>query len=182
MSLTLPVPEFSRPIQVDQLSAKVNRQTIEAEPRECEALAERLDLMELRSLVARLEIEPLSGKGLISVKGRLTANVVQACVVTLGPVESIIEEGFSLTFAPEESVGEAEGSELEIAWDQADPPDPIIGGLIDLGEVVVEYLALALDPFPRAVGAVFEPEPEPGEIADKKISPFAVLSQLRQKK
>ena len=49
-------------------------------------------------------------------------------------------------------------------------------GEIDLGQYVVEHLALELDPFPRKPGAEFVQPPEPAE-----ISPFAVLKALKPK-
>jgi uncharacterized metal-binding protein YceD (DUF177 family) len=42
--------------------------------------------------------------------------------------------------------------------------------------VVADHLSLALDPFPRAPGAVYEPAPEP---ADAKPNPFAALAGLK---
>jgi hypothetical protein len=51
---------------------------------------------------------------------------------------------------------------------------------IDLGEVVVEQLALTLDPYPRAPGAVFDPAALPGyEAPEAEVSPFAALVKLK---
>jgi len=175
-----PPPEFSRPVPVDQLPSKVSRRSIEAEPGERAALAERLGLVELTALSAKIELEPLARSGFIRVNGRLTARVVQSCVVTLAPLAAVVEEEFELTFAPPEAVLD-ESDEIEVSWGQQDPPDPIVDGCIDIGEVVVEHLALALDPFPRAPGAAFQPPPEEPESPDGRVNPFAVLSSLRQK-
>lgn len=173
-------PEFSRPVQVALLPARVTRQSIAAEPGECVALVERLGLVELKSLSAKLSLEPLAG-GKVRVNGRLTAEVVQGCVVTLAPLEASVTDEFELTFGPPDAEMD-DGDEIELSWDSEDPPDPIIDGCIDLGEVVVEHLALALDPFPRAPGAAFEPPPEPENPPDDRVKPFAVLATLRQKK
>ncbi|TAN60395.1 MAG: DUF177 domain-containing protein [Magnetospirillum sp.] len=173
-------PEFSRPVPVDQLPAKVSRHTISAEPDECAALARRLGLVEVKALSAKVELEPLARTGFIRVNGRLTARVVQTCVVTLLPLDVVVEDAFQLTFSPPEAILDEE-DEIELSWDQQDPPDPIIDGCIDIGEVVAEYLALALDPFPRAPDAAFQPPPEEPETEDGRSNPFAVLSSLRQK-
>ena len=175
------VPEFSRPVLVDQLPAKVSRRTITAEPAECKAVAERLDLVEVTGLSAKVELEPLARSGFIRVNGRLTVHVVQTCVVTLAPLPATVEEDFHLTFAPPEAALD-EDEEIEVSWDQQDPPDPIVNGCIDIGEVVVEHLALALDPFPRAPDAAFQPPPEEPDNAGGRANPFAALSSLRQKK
>lgn len=171
---------FSRPQRVERIPAKGLRLSIAADPAECAALARELDLLELSCLAADLELKPVARSGLVHVNGRLTARVTQSCGITLAPVPAEIAQDFALTFGPPET-DEDQGDELEIAYDSEDPPDPIIDGVIDLGHVVQEHLALALDPFPRAEGAVFEPpadiDPEP----DAKPNPFAVLARLRQK-
>ncbi|RAU22518.1 hypothetical protein CU669_07450 [Paramagnetospirillum kuznetsovii] len=174
-------PEFSRPLLVDALPAKISRQSIEADSDERAAIATRLDLVEIKSLSAKISLEPLGRTGLIRVNGRLTAEVVQTCCVTLAPIAAVIEDEFQLTFGPPEAeLDEAE--EIEVSWDGEDPPDPITDGAIDIGELVVEHLALALDPFPRAPDAAFEPPPEPEDTSEAKPNPFAVLAALRQKK
>lgn len=181
MTITDITPEFSRPVQVDLLPAKISRQTISAEPSECVAVARRLAIVEVKSLVAKISLEPLGRTGLIRVNGKLTAEVVQNCVVSLVPISASIEDEFELTFGPPEAALD-ESEEIEVSWDSQDPPDPIIDGIIDLGEVVVEHLALALDLFPRAPEAAFVPPPELEDIPEVKVNPFAVLANLRRKK
>jgi len=67
----------------------------------------------------------------------------------------------------------ADSQEITVDLDAEDPPDEADGDVVDLGAYVVETLALALDPFPRKPGAVFEaPEEKPS------ISPFAALARL----
>jgi hypothetical protein len=68
-------------------------------------------------------------------------------------------------------VDEAAESETEVP----DPPEPIVNGTIDLGRVATDALFLAVDPYPRLPGAVFEPEvvaPDPED------HPFAALKAL----
>jgi uncharacterized metal-binding protein YceD (DUF177 family) len=172
--------EFSRPQRVDRIPAKGLHLSITAEAAEREQLARELDLLGLDSLAAELHLTPVGRTGVVRVNGRLTASLTQRCGVTLGPVPGTIDEAFELSFAPPES-GDDEGLELEITYDSEDPPDPIIDGAIDLGHVVVEHLALALDPFPRAEGAVFTPVDEAAPEPDDKPNPFAVLARFRQK-
>jgi hypothetical protein len=56
-------------------------------------------------------------------------------------------------------------------------PDPIVDGVIDLGQAVYEEFAVALDPYPRKPGAVFEPPPEPAGFS----SPFGALAAFAPK-
>ncbi|MBC7952498.1 MAG: DUF177 domain-containing protein [Rhodospirillaceae bacterium] len=173
-------PEFSRPIRVDHISAAGMRVDVEAKPEERAALAERFGLASIDLLKAQLHLKAIAGGALVRLDGTITAKVVQNCVVSLEPMPAKVKEEFSLTFgagAPEEV-----GDEIELSMEDEDPPEPIIDGVIDVGEAVAEHLSLALDPFPRKAGIAFEggEEPTPAEV--KKPSPFAVLAQLRKNK
>ena len=42
-----------------------------------------------------------------------------------------------------------------MGWDEDDPDEPIIDGIIDIGEVAAERLGLEINPFPRAPDAEF---------------------------
>lgn len=173
---------FSHPLRVDKIPARGTSLRIEVPEAERAALARRMDLLELLEMAAEFDVTPMGKTGLIRVNGRLTARVVQACGVTLAPVPGIIEEEIALTFGPpQEAKGDGEGDELEVDFYESDPPDEIVDGSIDLGAVMEEHLALGLDPFPRAEGAVFEPPAEPPEEPEAKPHPFAALARLKQK-
>jgi uncharacterized metal-binding protein YceD (DUF177 family) len=172
VALKQPEPEFSRPFPADRLGQSAVTETLLASPAECAALAKRLGLVELTQLSAVVSLEPTLG-GLIHVGGRLEADVVQNCVVTLVDFPSHVEDSFALEFgnSPAEF-----GEEIELDPDY-DPPEPIEGGVIDLGELVTQYLALALDPHPRAPGAMLDPAWSGSDSAE--TSPFAVLKNLK---
>jgi hypothetical protein len=63
-------------------------------------------------------------------------------------------------------------SEAEIP----DPPEPIVGGVIDLGRLATDALFLGVNPYPRKPGAVFEPQIT---AADPEDHPFAALKALK---
>jgi uncharacterized metal-binding protein YceD (DUF177 family) len=160
-------------LAVDRLGTAAVTERISATPAERDALARRLGLRELNALSAVLRLERRPG-ALIHVGGRLEADVVQTCVVTLVDFPSHVEDGFEADFgdAPAEF-----GEDISLDLDY-DPPEPIEGGAIDLGELVAQYLSLALDPHPRAPGATLDPA-----LADphsEARSPFAVLKKLKQ--
>lgn len=148
---------------------------------ECGAVAEYLGLDGLTSLSAKLTVKPFAGGDLVNVTGPLSAHVVQTCGVTLTPVESDINEEvervFSFNLVAEDV---SPGAELELEPDGAEPPEPVVDGHVDLGAVVVEHLALGIDPFPRAPGAEFS---VPNGVSDPaETSPFAVLAAFRDGK
>ena len=58
-----------------------------------------------------------------------------------------------------------------------DPPDLIVNGLFDLGALAAEFLALALDPYPRKPGVSFV-ETAPEAEGPESVSPFAALRKI----
>jgi uncharacterized metal-binding protein YceD (DUF177 family) len=169
--------EFSRTIPWGLVGRQEKREELEATKAERTALARRFGILEVAALHASLRLRQEAG-GVVRVRGRLTADVVQACVVTLDPVPQHIDEPVDLRFLPE-------GAEPE---DDPEGPDEILseGGPMDLGEAIAEQLSLTLDPYPRVPGAqlppdVLEEEDEPAEEAPQRPNPFAKLSALKGK-
>jgi uncharacterized metal-binding protein YceD (DUF177 family) len=138
-------------------------------------LAKSADVLAVPSLVARVEVRP-DGRGGADVEGTLDAAVRQNCVVTLEPFDNKIDERIFVRFAPPGSLVPADERPAELG--EEDPPDEIVNGTIDLAAVVTEFLALAVDPYPRKPGAVFAP-PESAR-AEKEPSPFAALEKLKR--
>ncbi len=204
MQLEDTTPEFSFPVDVMALPPSGKTYMLEASAEERARVAERLNLQQLHSLAAVLEIKPASG-GIIKVTGEIRAKVVQSCVVSLAPVEAVVSDTVEASFMTEERIARDkakaekaltkksaarkskkadEEEELLLSVAEKDPPEVALGGRIDLGEVAVVHLALALDPYPRAPGAAFDakawgvdPEKEPEAPA---ASPFAALAQLKK--
>ena len=173
--------EFSRPIVVEQLPPKGRTWELTATPEECARLADRMAIPKVLALEAKVKAVPLASVGMVRVSGDLSARVVQTCVVTLEPLEQTVSDHFSMTFGNDDAG--SDDLEINVDYDQDDPPDPVIDGKIDLGEAVAEHLALALDPYPRAPGAesVVVEVVEPNEVPTP-VSPFAALSGLKNDK
>jgi uncharacterized metal-binding protein YceD (DUF177 family) len=178
-------PPFSRTVAADGVGEDGLNVRFAASPEECAELAGLDDLVALRDLAVEAQLTRRGREG-VTARGRVTATVVQTCVVTLEPFETQIDEPFEIAFAPEaeaKAAYEAAMAELEAASDKArllaeqpDPPDPIVDGRIDLGALACEFLALALDPHPRKPGVEF-----PGHCEDEeRPSPFAALAKLKK--
>lgn len=167
--------EFSRPFPSDKLRDRPMDERIEANEAECAALSTRLELVAVKSLVANMTLSRVHTGATVEVKGRLEADIVQTCVVTLEPFESRVEEEFTSYYVRPETIPDVE--EVDVEDDRS--PEPIgPDGEIDLGELVAQHLSLALDPYPRKPGVVFVAPPEEGEDGEK-ISPFSVLQGLK---
>lgn len=165
-------PLLPRPIAAATIPTTGTLIEVEASPEERTAIARDFGLLELRSF--RASIDARRGGDSVLLEGRLKATVFQACVVTLAPVEQEIDVGFQRRFVRGMATPAAESHDVDPL--AADPPDTY-AETIDFGAVALEELALAIDPYPRAPGATFEP---PKDDADREESPFAVLKRLRQ--
>jgi uncharacterized metal-binding protein YceD (DUF177 family) len=146
------------------------------------AVARVAGLRDLPRLEANFDVTRQGADGL-RVSGHVSATVGQNCVVTLEPLANAVDEDIDLLFAPpppverkakEDEAVEAGSERPQRAWNE---PEPLIGGVVDLGALATEFLILGLDPYPRKPGAVFEPpqdvKPDPG--------PFAALAGLKEK-
>jgi hypothetical protein len=167
-----PESEFSRPFPIDRLGAAEAVATLEATPEERVRLAERFGLVSLDRFAASVKLQRREG-GLIRVGGRLEAEIVQTCVVTLEDFPSHVEDSFSVDFT-EAAAEPVQTLDLDI---EHDPPEPVQDGIVDIGELAAQYLSLALDPHPRAPGAAIGQMWSGEEGA--KASPFAVLQKLK---
>ena len=176
---------FSRPFEVAQAEGEPRSLSIEATEAERAALAAAMELRAIASLKAELTVSE-AGRGRFNVTGEVRAKLTQTCVVTLEPFESELKEPVEIGFAPLEEVERAENAyaarreDDPTGLEMPEPPDAIENGRIDLGWVAAEFLALALDPYPRKPGVEFE-SPQPEAEPDEKASPFAALAKLKEK-
>ena len=154
--------------------------TIEANADERAALARRFDLIAIDRLSARLSLSRCMARDrsgmVLRASFDLEADLVQRCVVSLEPVEARISEaGLIVEYRLN---GDAEPSaEVNVTLEGFDPPDILVDDQIDLGELVAEHLALALDPYPRADSAVSAWTDDAGndETTAESDHPFAAL-------
>lgn len=169
---------WSFPVAVAQLPETGLHQVLEADAAQRQRIAAAAGVNAVLRATATFDVVPGAG-GQVSVTGTVHARVGQDCVVTLDPVENDIDEPVSIVFAPAsqiparpKSVQKDEGEDAEIP----DPPDPIVNGVIDLGQVATEHLILGIDPYPRKPGVVFTP---PATAEDPDEHPFAALKALQ---
>ena len=177
--------EFSRIVAVDRLDQGEVVEAISAGAQERVALAARFGLVALDSLSAQVSLRRIGHGPVVRVEGRLSAEVVQNCVVSLEPVHNWVEEDFVLLYAPEGSGG-GHSHVLEDGLDfkEDDWPEPLEEGRIDSGEAVAQQLALALDPYPRKPGVRLEDvigRRDGVGAKEPPASPFAALARLSRR-
>jgi hypothetical protein len=180
------VAEFSRSFEVARVRDRQVRVRIAATDAECAGLAVRLGLLALERLEAEAVLTPAASENGIHLAVDWVADVVQSCVVSLEPVASRLNDSFGLLYAPAQEPREfadVKRNEVQIDIDGRDPPEPLIGDRIDVGEAIAEQLALALDVYPRRPGASILTEYVIGqEDTDARQMPFATLAELAVKR
>ncbi|MCT8990797.1 DUF177 domain-containing protein [Chelativorans sp. SCAU2101] len=154
-------------LNVSRLPAKGITITMEADTAQRVALARTHGLLSVEFFSTELLVRPWRGDG-VRVTGRVTADMTQACVVTLEPLAARVDEEISAVFIPEGSKLariEGESGEIVIEPEGADLPETFSGDTIDLGALAEEFFALGIDPYPRKEGAAFDITAEPPEEA-----------------
>jgi hypothetical protein len=115
------------------------------------------------------------GAGL-KVTGEVVAAVEQTCVVTLEPMTSELREPIDLAYVPPHDGERHDEAADEVDPEAEDDSEILVDGVADLGAAATEFLLLAIDPYPRKPGVVFEaPKSD-----DPAGHPFAALAALKK--
>ena len=159
-----------RPVEVASIRSDGLALHVEADE------GERAELAKLFGIPAIAQIEAdfsLTKKGpRARVTGEIWGRFTQTCVLTLEPFDSDFRETVDLPF------DEDPAKALELRPEE-EAPDPSVYGIIDLGAIAAEFTALALDPYPRKPGAVFEFK-DKNDVEIVKPSAFGALATLKK--
>lgn len=156
---------LSRPVNVARLARGQDCVTVEATPAECAALAADFRIPAIRDLVGRFEIDGPTSR--LRVTGTVAGTVTLVCTLSLEPFEADVSEPVEVVFTDTDQLASTDAEDADI-------PDPIVGGRIDFGVLAAEFLALGIPSYPRKPGIVFEPVR-----ADEDAKPFGALRALR---
>ena len=182
MSVT-PSP-YSHRFDLAGISARTVEIRLKPSEPERAAIANWLGALSVESFEAVVRIVR-TGDSSFSYDAEFAAGVTQACVITLEPVASTLEGDFHRSYliaprtpaARREAVQQSRSRKIEVLPADEDEPELVAGSDIDLAAPILEELALALDPYPKAPGAEL-PAAEGPQSADQ--GPFAVLGKLKQ--
>jgi hypothetical protein len=158
-----PEYEWSHPVDVSKVNEDGMILDIDAPKENYAALCRRLNLEDIHELKGKVKLERNAVTKILHVSGDLYANVDQKCVVTGEPVAEKVSDSFeswyaepndtvSFTKAKRDRMNAKEREELPML-EEFDDPEEIVNGKIDLGELLVQFLSLSLDPYPRVAGA-----------------------------
>jgi uncharacterized metal-binding protein YceD (DUF177 family) len=151
-------------------------------PAERAAIADWLGILGVNGLKATIHLSR-KGDEEFAYSGTFSADVVQACVITLQPVPAHVEGEFRRLFrvlrrtaSSRRRAAHEPPAAVEISALDEEEMELLESPMLDLAAPLLEELSLALDPYPKAPGVVFE---APADQASPEESPFAVLQKLK---
>jgi uncharacterized metal-binding protein YceD (DUF177 family) len=167
-------PPLERLYNLGRLARAGDEVAITAKPDELLRIAEWAEVRSVDTLSARIILKKLLAVT-FNYEADLRAEVTQDCVVTLEPVHSVVVR----TIRRELHYSGSLESQVSVDPDlEADDVREEITDLhYDLAAPLLEELALAIDPYPRAPGVTFSPPSDP---EGRPESPFAVLKNLKK--
>lgn len=186
--------EWSFTVLSEDVGKDPSHHSIEANEDERKAVARRLGVTAIKELRAELDVVRDNGR-VIHVYGTVYSILEQECVVSMEMIDVSIEEEFEGWFAGNDdtvSFARAKrdrmmpktGTELPIL-DEEEDPEPLVDGIIDVAELVVQSLSLSIPEYPHKDGIVYENEDSGnsnGAGSDLRKNPFAALKDWKEKR
>lgn len=166
---------WSVPVAVEDIPETGLHLELEAPDTVRTAIAQLAGIRDVQRLAAVFDLAR-RGAG-VQVDGQVSGRVGQTCVVTLEPMEGDVAETVDLRFIPQAPVEDEILSDGHSASVDEEPPEPLIGGKVDLGAIATEFFMLGIDPYPRKPGAQFAAP----KVEDKGPHPFAALAALKNR-
>ena len=170
------MPEFSREIALDKITNTPFVYHIQADFKECQALAKRFGVAAINQLEASFTItQGVSGK-LFEVDGHIHAKINQECIVSLEEFSTALSFPIRLILR---NYGKDDLQTLDynLNLDEEDVEDLRGKSVFDLGEIAAQYLSLAIDPYPRSPTAELQNKPAQTD----SYNPFQKLKDFQKK-
>ncbi len=164
-----------------------------ANPEERAAVAERLEVKSIEKLEAKVHMFPKNSGHVLEITGHLNADVTQECAVTLELVVSHIEDEFSAWYANYDQAASFTRaqhdmqarllSEEQPIMEERDDPEPMVEGQVDVADLVIQYLSLAINPYLRDAGTELSSDSSKKVVSQGTLrpNPFAALKNWRPK-
>ena len=160
--------DFSYPLQIDELNQGEQSYMLRADKAQLETLKEILQVPAVNYFEADIKLKFQKKRGILDVSGQVRAGLGLISVISLEPFDRDYKTDFTLTFDTNATYEQIRELDEDI---EADIPDIVIGGRIDLGDIAIEQLALVMEDHPRQDGEEFSPLIE--DDAPLRENPFA---------
>jgi len=173
--------EITEVLGLDKLQSGPRRQARTATPEECAAVAARLGLNAVKAISFDLEISQTADRDVYEVIGQTSMTAERTCSVTNDPFDDITQAAIQELFTSNPKKATSDEDDIEADMGVVDI-ELVENDIIDLGDLVVQYLAMELDQSPRspeAAAVVAEPAPNDGPVlAVGRTLPFAGLADM----
>lgn len=166
---------FSYPLVIEELSANLKEFNIKTNPEQNQYLAEVLKIEALKSLNADILIKYNKKAHLLELDGNIKANCVLKSVISLELFDKTYNFEFKMIYDTKMTYEQ----QKELMEKGDDFQDIVIGGKIDLVDVMIEQLALNIEEHPRKKGEQFDFYQESVEETQEKHNPFEVLAKIK---
>ena len=172
-------PPYAVPFELAGLSERGAELSLSPDAAERARIAAWLGALDVPRLDATIRLSRLDDD-VYRYEADFTAEVVQACVVTLEPVPAVHAGGVERRYrvvgkSQRRSSRSPDIDPLDAGADE-DTPEVISSSRLDIAAPVLEEISLSLDPYPRAPGVTFE---APKDDDKGRDNPFAVLAKLK---
>jgi uncharacterized metal-binding protein YceD (DUF177 family) len=167
--------DFSYPLKIDELGSGEQHYTLNADKEELDILQNILQVPAVNSFTADFVLKFSKKSNQLKITGTVKANLGLVSVISLDAFDRDYTNTFDLLYDTAATYEDIYGNDDDI---NADVPDIIYNGEINLADIAIEQLALVMEDNPRRDGETFS-----GFIEDDSpvtSNPFAALSKLKK--
>ncbi len=169
--------KFSYPLKIEDLDQNEHKFDINADKNELVDIREILKVESVKYFNAEIYLKRHNKQNLLSLWGIVRTDIELKSVISLNNFLRYYEIPFELKFDTKATYKDIAEMNADI---DADVPDIIENGTIDLADIALEQVALNLDDYPRAEGEVFDCTKYADFTEDERENPFAVLAKLKK--
>lgn len=169
--------KFSYPLKIADLKQNEYKFLLDADAAELVDISEILQVEKVYGFHAEIKIYPNIREHMLRVWGTVQAELELKSVITLENFRKKYNIPFELYFDTAATYKDLRELGADI---NAEVPDIVENGIINLADIAIEQVALQIDDYPRAEGEVFEFQVPSEETAEVKHNPFAVLQKLKK--
>lgn len=169
------ISPFSHNFDLAALPAGGHEERLAVPPEIRASIAEWCEVDAVEDLTASFRLSRLSADE-YALDAHFDASVLQTCIVSLAPLRSRVSRDFTRRYRVLPAVRARRPAQAAPAAAD-DEIEQLRGSSLDLAAPLLEELSLAIDPYPRAPGAVFSAPKDEDESRD---GPFAILKVLKE--
>lgn len=169
--------DFSYILKIEDLAQSEQHYTLKADKQDCRVLQDILQVEDVKAFEANITLKLNRKAHRLDLRGEVRATLELKSVVSLENFTKEYVVPFSYWFDTSLTYEEIKDMDLGI---NDEIPDIVENGQIDLAQICIEQLALAMEDYPRQDGEEFEFQSEFDDETTKAAHPFAVLNKLKK--